>query len=85
MRLAGPFALSSLIFETTIAVAILPVSLHVFQAGEFRNSLCQCRRTFSNPRSREFKSGVVERLERPGNVFWDQNVHINLHYDWNPR
>ena len=42
-------------------------------------------RTFSNPRSREFRSGTVERLERPGNVFWEQNVHINPHYEQNPR
>ena len=41
--------------------------------------------TFSNPRSREFESGVVERLERSGNVFWDQNVHINPRYEQNPR
>ena len=41
--------------------------------------------TFSNPNSREFKSGVVERLERPGNVFWDQNVHINPHYERDPQ
>ena len=41
--------------------------------------------TFNNPRSREFKSGVVDRLERPGNVFWGQNVHINPHYDGNPQ
>ena len=41
--------------------------------------------TFHNRRSRELKSGTVERLERPGNVFWGQNVHINPHYERNPR
>ena len=41
--------------------------------------------TFSNPKSREFKSGAFERLEGPGNVFRDQNVHINPHYFQNPR
>ena len=40
---------------------------------------------FNNPKSREFKSGVVERLERPGNVFWGQNVHINPRYEQNPQ
>ncbi len=40
--------------------------------------------TFNNPSSREFKSGLVERLERSGNVFWGQNVHINPHYNRNP-
>ena len=41
--------------------------------------------TFGNPKSREFKSGVVERLERTGNVFWSQNVHINPRYEQNPQ
>ena len=41
--------------------------------------------TFSNPGSREFKSGVVERLEERGNVFRDQNVHINPRYERNPQ
>ena len=41
--------------------------------------------TFNNPRSREFKSGVVERVEHPGTVFWSQNVHINPHYNRNTR
>ncbi|MYC38952.1 MAG: hypothetical protein F4X66_18885 [Chloroflexi bacterium] len=41
--------------------------------------------TFSNPRPREFKSGAVGRLEHTGNVFRDQNVHINPHYDGNAR
>ena len=41
--------------------------------------------TFSNPRSREFKSGVVERLEHAGNVFRGQNVHINPHYERDPQ
>ena len=41
--------------------------------------------TFSNPGSREFKSGAVERLDHPGNVFRGQNVHINPHYEQNPR
>ena len=40
--------------------------------------------TFSNPMSKEFKSGLVEGLEHPGNVFWGQNVHINPYYVQNP-
>jgi hypothetical protein len=41
--------------------------------------------TFSNPKSREFKSGVVERLDHPGNVFLGQNVYINPRYERDPQ
>ena len=35
---------------------------------------------FSNPYSREAKSGLYESLERPGNVFRDQNRFINPYF-----
>lgn len=35
---------------------------------------------FSNPHSREAKSGLYESLERHGNVFWSQNRLINPYF-----
>ena len=35
---------------------------------------------FSNPYSREAKSGLYESLERPGNVFHRQNRFINPYF-----
>ena len=36
---------------------------------------------FANPKSREAREGLVQILEKPGNVFWGQNPMINPHYD----
>ncbi len=40
--------------------------------------------TFSNPKSRESKSGLVKHLKLAGNVFWGQNAYINPYFDVMP-
>ncbi len=49
-----------------------------------RNWYLTVEGTFRNPESTEAKSGLVERLEQPGNVFWGQNRHINPYFIRNP-
>ena len=39
---------------------------------------------FSNPKSRESKSGLVKDLKLAGNVFWGQNAYINPFFDLMP-